>query len=245
MREGYDRVASNNVIINNSLHPHVWYPNSGDKFEHNIVFGAYKPAIMGRAIASEGKWGAQLDSNLFATNDEDRARFRLNGCDTHSLVGDPMFLDAANGDFRVRNGSPALLIGFVNFPMNMFGVTSERLRKIAKRPVVPALSTNPKETSGKVFKWEDATFKNVETAGEQSAAGLPEISGVIVLSLPAGSKLAISDLKVGDVILQCGGKQIANFSQLLQAVKEYQLSGKPDLVVQRNQSRKTISLPLK
>jgi hypothetical protein len=233
------------VIINNSLHPHVWYPNSGDKFEHNIVFGAYKPAIMGRAIASDGKWGAQLDSNLFATNAEDRARFRLNGCDTHSLVGDPMFLDAANGDFWVKNGSPALLIGFVNFPMNTFGVTSERLKKIAKQPVVPALSTNPKETLGKVFKWEDATFKNVETAGEQSAAGLPEISGVIVLSLPAGSKLAISDLKVGDVILQCGGKQIANFSQLLQAVKEYQLSGKPDLVVQRNQSRKTISLPLK
>ena len=46
LREGYDRIVTNNIILNNSLHPHVWFPESGDVFNHNIVFAAYKPAIM-------------------------------------------------------------------------------------------------------------------------------------------------------------------------------------------------------
>ena len=40
MREGYDRIATNNIIINNGLHPHVWYVNSGDIFKNNILFKA-------------------------------------------------------------------------------------------------------------------------------------------------------------------------------------------------------------
>lgn len=122
MREGYKRAATNNIIVNNSLHPHVWYPNSGDVFARNIVFGAYKPAVMNRAIASDGKWGARLDSNLFASNENDRAKFRGNGCDSNSQVGDPLFVDAERGDFRVKEESPALRVGFRNFPMNEFGV---------------------------------------------------------------------------------------------------------------------------
>ena len=51
MREGYDRIATNNIILNSSLHPHVWYPGSGDIFKSNIVFGAYKPAAMTRGLA--------------------------------------------------------------------------------------------------------------------------------------------------------------------------------------------------
>lgn len=31
-REGYNRTATNNIIINNSFHPHVWYKESGDVF---------------------------------------------------------------------------------------------------------------------------------------------------------------------------------------------------------------------
>jgi len=65
MREGYNRTATNNIIVNNSLHLHDWYPESDDIFKNNIVFGAYKPAIMNSIIAADGKWGTQLDSNLF------------------------------------------------------------------------------------------------------------------------------------------------------------------------------------
>jgi len=242
MREGYKRTATNNVIINNSLHPHVWYPNSGDIFKHNIVFGAYKPAVMARAIAPDGKWGAQLDSNLFATSNEDLVKYAKNGCDANSMVGDPLFLDAENGDFRVKEGSPALQIGFENFPMNEFGVTSEKLKKLARQPDTPSLITKQNENAGQTYKWNGATFKNVETEGELSAAGLPEISGVMILEVSENSVAAKSGLKVGDVILRCQESKIRNFSQLLQITKDSHYLSELNLVIQRNQIQQTIAL---
>jgi hypothetical protein len=240
MREGYDREATNNVIVNNSLHPHAWYPNSNDVFAHNIVFGAYKPAVMGRAIAQEGKWGTQLDSNLFATDQEDLAKFQMNGCDGSSLVGNPIFMDAENGDFRVKDGSPALQIGFKNFPMDEFGVTSEKLKKIARHPVIPTMIINQKDNAGQTYQWYGATLKNVETLGEQSAAGLPEISGVILLDVPLNSAAAKSGLKVGDVVLQCQEVKIQNFKQLLQVEKDFQYVSELKLFIQRNQTKQTV-----
>ncbi len=236
LREGYDREVTNNVIVNNSLHPHVWYPNSGDVFTCNIVFGAYKPAVMNRAIADDGKWGARIDSNLFASSENDRAKFQVNGCDSNSVVGDPKFVDAEHGDFRVKSDSPALRVGFKNFPMNEFGVYSEKLKKMAKQPVIPILITNQKEESGQTYNWHGATFRNIETLGEQSAAGLSERSGVVLLNLPVSSVLAKSGLKVGDVILKCEDVKIANFKQLLQATKDLQYLSELKLVVQRNQA---------
>jgi hypothetical protein len=242
MREGYKRTATNNVIINNSLHPHVWYPNSGDIFKHNIVFGAYKPAVMARAIAPDGKWGAQLDSNLFATSNEDRVKYAKNGCDANSMIGDPLFLDAENGDFRVREGSPALQIGFKNFLMNEFGVTSDKLKKISKQPEIPVLLTIGNDYSGKTWKWFNATVKNVETLGEQSAAGLSNISGVVIIEIPANSQAGKSGLKVGDVILQCQDVKIENYNQLVQAVKDLHYVPELKLTVHRNQISQTITL---
>ncbi|MGV8094043.1 MAG: PDZ domain-containing protein [Mangrovibacterium sp.] len=240
LREGYAREATNNVIINNSLHPHVWYVNSSDVFEHNIVFGAYRPALMQRDITPEGKWGARIDSNLFATNEADRMKFAANGTDLNSMVGDPMFADPQHGDYQAKNGSPALRIGFKNFPMDAFGVVSPWLRKIAKTPGMPELMTAQMESPGQTFQWQGGTVKNVETEGEQSAAGLSEINGVLVMEVPGGSVLAQSGLKVGDVILECQGQKISTFSQLLQVVKDFQYVSELKLLVRHNQSKETI-----
>ncbi len=244
MREGYDRKATNNIIINNSLHPHVWYPNSGDIFKYNIVFRAYKPAVMQRGIAPDGHWGAQLDSNLFVTNnDEDRMKFSRNGCDEHSLIGDPLFVDAEKGDFRVQDQSPALLIGFTNFPMNEFGVVSEKLRKMAKQPEIPKPMLIDTEGSGKFYQWFGASVKNVETPGEQSAAGLASISGVVLVQVPEKSELRKYGFQTGDVIVSFEGAGIKNFKQLQEALQENQHKGKPQVGIIRNQIEQIRSLP--
>jgi hypothetical protein len=135
LREGFHRHVWNNVAVNNSLHPHCWYANSGDVVTSNIWMAAYKPAVM----PSKGQWGKEVDLNLFATRaDADRTKFAANGCDAHSLVGDAMFVDPAKGDYRVKDGSPALKLGFKNFPMDQFGVQKPELRKIARTPELPA-----------------------------------------------------------------------------------------------------------
>jgi hypothetical protein len=200
MREGYDRIAYNNVIINNSLHPHVWYPNSGDVFKNNIVSGAYRPAIMNRGIPEDGKWGAQLDSNLFITDEADRTKFQKNQADFNSLVGIPLFIDPVIGDFRVQENSPALAIGFENFPMDEFGVVSAQLKKLAKQPFIPTLMIEEDGQQNQTYEWLMCLVKNVESMEERSAAGLSATSGVIIMSVPGYSNLGRAGLKVGDVI---------------------------------------------
>ncbi|MFA5416964.1 MAG: right-handed parallel beta-helix repeat-containing protein [Bacteroidales bacterium] len=244
LREGYNRIATNNIIINSSLRNHVWYPNSGDVFAHNIVFGPYKGAGMTTAIAPDGKYGLRLDSNLFATNISDRDMFLKNGCDSNSLVGDPMFVNAEKGDFRVKNESPAFKIGFRNFPMDEFGVSSEKLKKIAKQPVIPVISLSKADIPGKTFEWYNATVKNIETMDEQSAAGLAEISGVVLLNIPPNSIVAKSNFMVGDVILGCQTEKIRNFRELNEFINSNRYLNRIKCVVMRNQVQETVFLEL-
>lgn len=238
MREGYYRTATNNIIINNSLHPHVWYPESGDVFKHNIVFGAYRPAAMNRALGPDDKWGEELDYNLFANGEADRLKFAKSGCDEHSLSGDPLFVDANKGNYTVRESSPALEIGFENFPMNEFGVTSERLKALAKTPVIPVLMAGRSATGGKLFKWKGGTVKNIETAGDQSAAGLSSIAGVEVMEVPDDSELSSSGLRIGDVILECGGKSTDNFETFIKQFEKEAISGEVVLQISRDQKHR-------
>lgn len=240
MREGYDRIASNNVIVNNSLHPHVWYPGSGDVFKGNIVFGAYRPAVMTRGIAADGQWGQQLDSNLFASNEQDMHKFLKNGCDSSSLSGDPLFLDMENGDYRVGENSPALLLGFTNFPMDEFGVVSEKLRKIAKKPDLPQTLYIGSSPTGKIYQWMGASVKNVETLGEQSANGLSSMSGIMLLDVPGRSKLARKGFKTGDVIVGIEESEVKTFVQLERTFKSHPTDEVLTLEIMRNQKKEEI-----
>ena len=43
LREGFHRTVENNIVINNSLHPHVWFNNSGDIIQRNLFLQPYKP----------------------------------------------------------------------------------------------------------------------------------------------------------------------------------------------------------
>jgi len=49
-------------------------------------------------------------------------QWRELGFDKHSVRTDPMFLDPANGDYRVAPSSPALKLGFRNFDTSRFGL---------------------------------------------------------------------------------------------------------------------------
>ena len=72
-------MVENNIIVNNSLHPHVWFENSGDVVRRNIVMGAYRPARMDIA-----KWGKEVDRNLFATSEADRREVRRQAAATRT-----------------------------------------------------------------------------------------------------------------------------------------------------------------
>lgn len=37
LREGFYRKVYNNIMVNKTLYPHVWFRNSGDEFYNNII----------------------------------------------------------------------------------------------------------------------------------------------------------------------------------------------------------------
>lgn len=225
-REGYRRVVENNVIVNNTFHPHVWYAHSGDIFRHNIVgVDAYRPARM----PSDRPWGAEMDDNVVhqagqlkphpATGLAANSRR-----DAASLVADARFVNPASGDYRVAADSPALKLGFKNFPMDQFGVVSPRLKAIARTPELPHVAGqaagNENQTSatatGVVF---GARVRNISGLGDRSAYGLPSEMGVLVLDTPAGSAAQKSGLNPNDVIVASGGKPIRAIADLQEIVK--------------------------
>lgn len=214
-REGYNRVVENNIMVNNSFHPHVWYQNSNDIFKRNIVFTTYKPIGMPKV------WGKQIDSNFYHyTGGMPATAVELqqqSSQDQHSLMGNALFIDAEKGDYRVKENSPALKTGFRNFPMTGFGVVSPALRKLARTPELPKPVPQAK-TSGRssaIYAWLGSSVRNILGQGEMSAYGLAGEVGVLVLDVPHGSPLVKSGILKDDVIVSVNSKAVKDAGGLL------------------------------
>ena len=223
LREGFRRIVRNNIILNNGMHPHCWYPSSEDVFTQNIVMRSYSPAAMQTDLwgkpENRNKWGKEIDRNLFTTTEEDRIKFAANGCDAHSLVGEPMFVDSATGDFRVGEGSPALQLGFKNFPMDQFGVTSPRLKAIARKPEFPRIDKQRTASAlaQKLREWQGAKLRDLEEM-EFSALQISESdTGVMVAECPASSAAYEMGLRPKDFIQSVEGRLVKSVGDFLGA----------------------------
>lgn len=241
MREGYDRVATNNIILNNSLHPHVWVRNSDDVFKHNIVFTAYQPAVMNSALGESDRWGKELDYNLFATGQAAMRKFAVHGADAHSVSADPLFVNPGQGDFRVRPESPAFKIGFRNFDMTDFGVKSEKLKKLARTPDIPEIVLQIQDEVSAEYTWLGAVLKEVK-GEELSAYGAKFSQASMALDrVPAESEAYKLGLRSGDLLLSFGGKEISTAASFKQLLEKY--AGKSgELLVMRNQKEMVVKL---
>jgi hypothetical protein len=240
LREGFYRVVENNIIINNSLHPHVWFANSQDVFIKNIVGDAYQD------VGLHG-WGKELDYNLFP-NEESLIKSQIYERDMNSAFGDPLFKDPEKLDFTVAENSPALALGFVNFPMDQFGVQKAAFKAIAKTPEVPVLKdlSTSSAKSSLVIAWLRNNIKSVTSEMEQSAYGLSSPEGVIVLSVWKGSPAVKGNgLKKSDVILEVEGIKVKNSLIFMKIVKKYQKSGTIHVLVMRNQTEQTLLIRTK
>ncbi|PZX48295.1 peptide-binding protein [Algoriphagus chordae] len=230
LREGFYRTVYNNIMVNNGFHPHVWFKESHDVFTRNIVMTSHKQIRV-------NYWGDKVDENFFTT-EEDLDQSRSFGIEASGEFGDPMFVDPETGDFSLHEDSPAIQsLGFVNFDMDNFGVTSPALKKMAATPEIPFLLLENEENKSEIREWHGFKVKNMETLGEQSAAGLNEITGVIVLELPDQyDTSAANSLRVGDVILSCWDEEVSDFISLSKVEKGNNWKGRTELKVWRNQA---------
>jgi hypothetical protein len=236
LREGFARVVRNNIFVNNTFHPHVWFDASGDVFERNVVMAPYQPIEIRR-------WGRSVDRNLFTTAAALTAA-QARGTDAGSLVADPAFAAPLAGDYTVTNAAAVASIGFVNFPMNDFGVRPARLKALARTPsfAAPGHAADA-EPDAAPRSFAGMTVKDVRTAGEQSAAGLGRIAGVLVLAVEAGGPAALAGYHARDVIVGAVDGAALDDMTGLQAWLDEGTAGARELVVVRNQAQVRLPAP--
>ncbi|MCF0059024.1 PDZ domain-containing protein [Dyadobacter sp. CY356] len=236
-REGFKRIAENNILINNSFHPHVWFKNSGDIFRHNIVMRPYFPIMV-------SDWGQEVDHNLFPDAVALKSAQAF-GIDKNSRFGDAEFVDAPNGNYQVKTSGPATSIGFKNFPMDNFGVTKESLKAISEKVKLPVLLNASLEKELQETIWLGAKIRNVQGLGDRSAFGLPDEKGVILVEIPSTSILTKSKLQAGDVI-RTANKEAADNVVRLEAIRQqYNWTGNMEVEILRNQKPLIIKIDLK
>jgi hypothetical protein len=244
-REGFGRVVENNIMVDGGYDPHVWYDEIGDIFRRNIMWTVYRPANM-----HQPPWGADMDFNLVqeygaATNAPATRLHQQSGRDEHSIVADAQFVDPAHGDYRVKDGSPALTLGFVNFPMDQFGVQKQELKAIARvpqlpQPKMPAAAITTRDTAP--VKWLSVSVRNIADEGEMSAFGLPGVTGVLVLEVPMDSAVGKAGLKKNDVILSINGAKTADTAALLRQAPAMSAGSSLKLGVSRDQKEMVVQL---
>ncbi|EOR94589.1 hypothetical protein ADIARSV_2187 [Arcticibacter svalbardensis MN12-7] len=148
LRDGMLRKVFNNITVSAvPLGWHVWPKASEDEIYKNIF--VISGAIPGNAeptnsyirqvgLPTDTKWSTHYDDNLYwnvnAPKNEyivDKVTFKQwqeKGFDEKSKVADPLFVDPKNGNYQVQANSPALKLGFKNFPMDEFGHEMTRIK---------------------------------------------------------------------------------------------------------------------
>lgn len=234
-REGFYRVVENNIIINNGFHPHVWYKHSQDVVRHNI-FGVdhYLPA----GGMPSTPWGREMDHNLvhqlgLTTPAPATKLAKQSQRDEHSIVADAQFIDPERGDFRVKPDSPALKLGFKNFPMDQFGVRKPELKAISRTPELPKVQGVKAAAPRTAHHWQGLKVKDLE-GEEYSAFGVSKESGGV--QVLGGTK---SGIDTGDLIQVVNGKPVKSFAELMR--RQDEAAGKPlEVGIVRKQQPKTV-----
>jgi len=251
LREGYYRRVYNNVLVDYTFCPHVWYPDCRTSFKHNIIWqDGYAPAGIRKTDQGEG-----IDHNLVhepgaaRRPSEQLPKF---GGDRHTIIADAMFVDPLAGDYRVKEDSPALKQGFKNFAMDRFGVQKTALKALAKTPPLPGTLEAAQIASGgwgrryhtpKTAHWLGAKLKEIETDGEMSAVGLGDMDGVLVVEVNAGSESQRAGLKENDVIRGVNGQAVRGLKDFASVWSQQTRLGKATLKVWRDQTALSIVMP--
>ena len=226
LREGFYRVVENNIFVG-PFPPgkHVCYEDNQDIIRRNIIVNSTdREVFAGIGFLPSGI--AQWDYNLYYSpagapifkSGVDTQRFPAfkdamsllewqgTGFDRNSIAGDPLFIDPENGDYRVQPESPALKLGFKNFPMDLFGTQHAPYKAIAEAGHAQyddpfGVSVQGEDIDDTPKTWLGAKVKNVSTMDEVTASAIPGIAGIMVLEVPEDSKAALVGFKPGDVIL--------------------------------------------
>lgn len=150
LREGYYRTVENNIFVGPyPPNKHSCFQASNDIYTRNIYVNTKDAFAWSRGPATRDL-PSHMDYNLYFNHSGaepifgvDRSldarrrltwdQWREKGMDRNSVFADPMFVDPASGNYRVKDESPAIKLGFKNFPMDRFGTQKKEFQPIIRR----------------------------------------------------------------------------------------------------------------
>ncbi len=203
-REGVYRRVVNNVMLHNTFHPHVWFEDSRDVFERNIIFRPYAD------IGLKG-WGESFDHNLLYGEGDGRTAGELrekSGMDSHSLCAGFRFRCGEGEGIRILEEDILDRLGIEQLKVQDCGVTNLRLK--AKAPsVFDMLREGGTEGPVAETAWDDAgmLLKPLRGLEEMSATGMYEEKGLLVIRISGESKWRRRGFRERDVILEVDGQE--------------------------------------
>ena len=225
LRDGFDRRVHNNLLIGSGFELHMSFEQNNDLIYSNIV--CFNKAY--NQLCVSPKATTVFSHNLYWNGEEEVTGIPEQ--DFASVIADPCFINVENNDFRLSEQSPALKLGFVNFPMsdNDFGRWD--------KPKPPVHKYIPIKANDRIYRYHDVLLGDIEGEGIRSAAGLPDCSGAYVagcdvlglfceLGLPIG---------VGDVIVRVGKTKITDCRQFMEIFENMPEGISTEIVVYRSQ----------
>jgi len=149
---GKNNLIENNIIVGDREGLSFWNPAciwpqmkgfmTANRFSRNIVYGTSKADSVVINLSDDVQDAPRVlggsDDNLFFAVGDGRlvvlwptaklslAQWKGMGYDGHSLVADPLFVDPAHDDYRLKSESPALGLGFQPIPADQIGVRRSR-----------------------------------------------------------------------------------------------------------------------
>ncbi|MFF7994269.1 right-handed parallel beta-helix repeat-containing protein [Kitasatospora xanthocidica] len=245
LRDGFNRTVTNNILVNGKIYEQISHRDNGDAINRNITL-AQRPYELTQSDPTAAKYTA--DRNVFWNNgrsvDGLGGTWASAGLDTHSVTGDPVFsqgspwADPAMKDYTVAAGSPALALGFTNFPMDRFGTGN------AGEPTPPGV---PWPTAPVVPTIKDqhelflgATAKEIAGLPEQSATGLPDQNGFLLATVPSDSAGYAQGLRSNDVIRGINGTAVTDRNSFWTVYNKIAPGDGAALDVWRNQQSGTV-----
>lgn len=232
-REGVCREVTNNILFNNTLHPHVWFENSRDIFTKNIIFVPYEDINL-------KAWGELFDSNILYHKGSVTTASILqekSGMDTNSICAEILFSEVASGDFRVQNKELLQSLRIESIDFQNCGVLDARLKERAASPFDVPYKINPRFLKDDALsEFEGMKLKRISGIGEISATGMYKETGVFVKEITSGSKWWNKGLREKDVILMIGEQEVTEVKETMKLLENY--TGK--LLIWREQGEKLL-----
>jgi hypothetical protein len=273
LRDGFDRTVENNVITGDAaggdIFEQVSHSDNGDVIEHNVSLGseAYSntqnnPVTAAYTINDNLFWnggqavedsptggGNESLSSATGTATNQQSAWVTDGMDADSQVANPDFTDPNPGsdfNFTVAAGSPALALGYQNFPMTGFGATGAQLPPAYTLPYDAPVACTSTGTSTPCATQPEtlmgATDTNVSSEAIESSLGIGNDDGLYLTAVPAGSYAAQVGLETDDDITEINGQQVTADRNTFWTPYNSLAAGAPiTLVVRRGQNNVTLN----